>query len=475
MHFAPGGLSPITVSENVPGITAGTYTVVSLLKGALCPFNINLLYRTGVKHMLEFIKVYFNKTRNVSNSVIFLMLTIYPLIVIPNSSDYFYFPRFIFLYILSSISIFTIIKGNYQKSLKRRNLYLILFIIFIILSSLFSKDKLTSLIGLYGLKSITVSAQKGNANILVDTARYTGAVTYIFCIILYLDSKYVINGEKLVKYMIYTCTLISILSIMQHFGFNIIPHESFRDEFHAYGTMGNPNFLGTYSVFILPASIFYAIKSEKIIWLIISSIIYAAMLVSLTRGVWISFFIILIIISIYCIKHRELKKRFFYLIVSLAIVTAILMPTKNGIIYKKILSIPDNITSGVSLEENAGAGRIGIWKETIKLIPKYWSLGIGPDNLIFAGIKYNNSIIDKAHNIYLEILVTMGVFTLIAYLLFLSTFIKKWDNDLSIMYSLMIFAYLVQGFFNIDVIMVLPLFWIILGFLAANEETQMFI
>lgn len=38
------------------------------------------------------------------------------------------------------------------------------------------------------------------------------------------------------------------------------------------------------------------------------------------------------------------------------------------------------------------------------------------------------------------------------------------------MFFSMIFTYLIQGFFNIDVIMVLPLFWIILGLYQANME-----
>ena len=33
----------------------------------------------------------------------------------------------------------------------------------------------------------------------------------------------------------------------------------------------------------------------------------------------------------------------------------------------------------------------------------------------------------------------------------------------------MITTYLVQGFFNIDVIMVMPLFWIIMGFSLGNK------
>jgi hypothetical protein len=40
------------------------------------------------------------------------------------------------------------------------------------------------------------------------------------------------------------------------------------------------------------------------------------------------------------------------------------------------------------------------------------------------------------------------------------------------MFFSMISTYLIQGFFNIDVIMVLPLFWIVLGLYHGNMEEE---
>ena len=170
--------------------------------------------------------------------------------------------------------------------------------------------------------------------------------------------------------------------------------------------------------------------------------------------------------------HVELRKRFVYIFISLLLVTLILLPTENGVLYKRAASIPNNISSGIMLEDSAGSARMYIWKQTIKLIPKYWLFGIGPDNLIYSGIILNRTAVDKAHDIYLEMFITMGVFTLFSYLLFLSTFIKKnitKDENVFVL-SLMILTYLIQGFFNIDVIMVLPYFWIVLGLYVANER-----
>ena len=63
----------------------------------------------------------------------------------------------------------------------------------------------------------------------------------------------------------------------------------------------------------------------------------------------------------------------------------------------------------------------------------------------------------------------MGIFALIAFIIFLARVIKIPENDDEEVIFLMITTYLVQGFFNIDVIMVMPLFWIIMGFSLGNK------
>lgn len=423
--------------------------------------------------MLEHIKEYiFYKKINLDEFLIFLMLSFFPFITVPIKDGCYAYIRFIFLIIIALVSLPTIFK-NIKTKIGKSDIYLLLFIIFVFISTLLSYDKKTAIWGLYGVKAIIAKGNVGdNTLVVINTLRLTGFVTYIACIISYLLSSKIKDSEKFIKYMIYACAAISIIAIMQHFGIDIITQKFNPDNFYAYGTLGNSNFLGTYTVFILPASIFVALKYRKKKYFVVACIIYAGMLVSLTRGVWLSFFITLLIIISYTLKHKELRYGLLNIIISFVIVTAVLMPTQNGIIYKRALSIPDNIASGILMEGSSGSGRIAIWKDIKKLIPRYWTFGIGPDNLVFAGIKFNNSVVDKAHNIYLEMLVTMGLFTLLSFFLFISSFLKKIIDDSDFMYFLMIFTYLVQGFFNIDTIMVMPLFWIILGLSKGHTRNE---
>jgi len=129
------------------------------------------------------------------------------------------------------------------------------------------------------------------------------------------------------------------------------------------------------------------------------------------------------------------------------------------------------VVSASHLEGQAGSNRLLIWTETLKLIPQNWAFGVGPDHLFYAGIVINdNTAVDKAHNIFLEIAVTMGLFALFAYMAFLFFFLRPGKTDHEFMYFIMIATYLIQGLFNIEVVTVMPLFWIVLGLSLGNKK-----
>ncbi len=111
-----------------------------------------------------------------------------------------------------------------------------------------------------------------------------------------------------------------------------------------------------------------------------------------------------------------------------------------------------------------------IWRGAFHLFLLYWPFGIGPDHLIYAHlITPAHEIADKAHNIYLEMGLTMGVFTLISYLAFLGLILRKWQTEIGFVLFTMIAVYFIQGFSNIDVVAIMPLFWIVLGLAIAEQ------
>ena len=82
-------------------------------------------------------------------------------------------------------------------------------------------------------------------------------------------------------------------------------------------------------------------------------------------------------------------------------------------------------------------------------------------------------VVDKAHDEYLQILVTMGIFSLISYIcmhfLIIKEGIKNTLKQHEIYYLLPVIGYIVQAQFNISVIEVAPIFYIALGLLINRK------
>ena len=144
------------------------------------------------------------------------------------------------------------------------------------------------------------------------------------------------------------------------------------------------------------------------------------------------------------------------------------------------------IVSG-NVDDNYGTFRIFIWRNTLKVVPKYLVHGVGIDNFYNAFdeplfLKFGDNYIeyyDKAHNEYLQKLVCEGIFSCLTYIVMLFViFVKSikyvFDYDDYIIISLFFafVGYCVQAFFNISVIHVAPLFYIVCGLLCGRERIK---
>ncbi|MFA5383551.1 MAG: O-antigen ligase family protein, partial [Eubacteriales bacterium] len=245
--------------------------------------------------------------------------------------------------------------------------------------------------------------------------RFTGASTFFCCIILFIlasDCKEE-KIEKLVSALLFTGAIVAILALLQYLGVNLVPHEPSRQRLVSYATMPHPNFLGTYMAFLLPAAILRFISFRKSYHFILTVLIFIGLLVSLCRGAWLATVAGIIIIIFYAWKEPAKRRNLICLLLVFVLITGVLMPLRGGFLINRIFSISGQISSGLSMEQEAGTYRLYIWEGVLKLLPHYWAFGVGPDHLIYAMLKTPiKEIADKAHNIFLEIAVTMGVFAL---------------------------------------------------------------
>ena len=131
------------------------------------------------------------------------------------------------------------------------------------------------------------------------------------------------------------------------------------------------------------------------------------------------------------------------------------------------------------LSDDFGSARGWVWRNAIEVIPDHPVFGTGPDTLFHAlGMERQYESLerygfgfDKAHNVFLQITVCMGIPALIAYVSFLcSLFIpsikKAFEQPVVFAFGAAALSYVIQSFFAIEVPIATPLLWVSLGVMA---------
>lgn len=142
---------------------------------------------------------------------------------------------------------------------------------------------------------------------------------------------------------------------------------------------------------------------------------------------------------------------------------------KSGMIYEMHELLHGNF------DDDFGTYRIFLWKRTLKIFPEYPILGSGPDTFAIRFMaKYTADVAsigpltinDTAANVYLTILINLGIVGLVGYLAFIYSQIKqgiKKMNKYSVILFIAIICYLIQDFFNLSLVIVTPVFWLLMA------------
>jgi putative inorganic carbon (HCO3(-)) transporter len=376
------------------------------------------------------------------------------------------------------VLIFAHIKKDYIFKMPIEIVPLILFIGMVMLSTAFSQYKYQAFWG--------------------RPLRWEGALTYAaYFLILYfsfLAVKGLREARIIITCILFSAALISIYSIMQYMGIDPIPRDAIRKiwDFQSFATMGNPNFLGTYLTitFSISLCLFFLTSGRKVPFLFISSIlIYSALVCSRTRSAWVgTAFSMLIFIIIFHRKIPEFIHRILVFTAAAVLMTVLLNNIHDGLISAKFNSLISDYKSVVSSNEDkssVGSQRIFIWNRSLSYMLDEPLLGSGPDTFdrVFKMTPQEanhyfgapNIFVDKAHNEYLQIIITLGFPALMFYLCFIlimlyktfKTIINKEYDVLQVCLFISIIGYITQAFFNISVVSVAPLYWSNLGILLA--------
>lgn len=312
-------------------------------------------------------------------------------------------------------------------------------------------------------------------------------------------------------FLLFGC-LIAIVGVVQFTG---IYQFSFWYPGMAYVPMRNPNFYGAFAVLFTGTAIggFFTYREDselthplswwnRWVWYALTLLGYMACISASSSLVYAGLVMMFLLYAF--LEFISKRKKFLPLlglILGFLLVVIVFNIITNGRVLGEIISIGKQIQAeGSIFGDRVGSSRMLIWKQTVALLPEYGLLGCGLEQLgllclnTYFGIE-NTVQFDKAHNEYLNLWITEGIFALVFYLIFLfALFIpgvkqfaqgkKKETGEKQTEYEevskiafFAFFGYIAQAFFNISVVQVAPYFWMICGLLYSrkrniNEKTM---
>jgi len=276
------------------------------------------------------------------------------------------------------------------------------------------------------------------------TGRGLGFLTYFSLIIILLASAMFIKKSglnKLLFWLVISSVITSLYSLMQRFGLDIFEWETKTNGI--IGTLGNPNFQGSFAAMALvPALIyFWSSRTSRVYSLIFGLILIITIIVSQSTQGYIA---ALASISIYLLVYvwYKGKPRFYSLLVLVTLVGLIALA---GMLNKGPLA--------TYLYKYSVQSRGEMWRTAFNAANNNPILGTGLDSfgdfsLLYRDQKTANGIAeftDNAHNFYLQFAATGGYLLALIYFAIIAfsfySFIKlqrennKFDKNLAAVFS----------------------------------------
>lgn len=380
----------------------------------------------------------------------------------------FFFGLMILMALLLAASL---LRGNFYKWSGHR--------LFYVFSGYIAVLFATSLFGVDFQKSFFGNFERGG-----------GLIYYFFSLIFFLILLFYWRKdeiwEKTLKYLFIINIAVDLLAVCQAFGIGILFKA---DPGRAFGTLGNPTFLGSYLVISLIFNFYGLLQYKKLKFLAYSAIFINLLTIFLsgTRG---AIFSVLLIFLAFLITIF-FKKDFLPLKLKMACASAffLIILSAGGLYflrneaYVKNNPIFGRLTTAFSakiLQEN----RFKMWNYAFDAFKEKPILGYGQENYNYAfnsvfDSKMSEKWWDRSHNNYLDILVMSGLIGLFFYFILIVsayfTIFKLYRNskvDYPI-YLVLFFgfsAYLIQNIFIFDTISSFLAFILFLALLAYLEN-----
>jgi len=395
-----------------------------------------------------------------------VMMAVIPLVLFPVNGEI-YFHGKIILSLMATVLLVAIEFKQIKKScyFSPFTVMIALLTIISIVSTFLSVDKKLSF---YGVANVP----EGLISLLIG---------YAACFIGYysvrnLNESQEIKGfVRLADIVLIAAAVIGVVAVLEYF-YIIKPlpeYLGFRTKVNLnFSTIGNRNFVGTYSVLMLPAAIGMYVLFNRKRGIIYSVLITVLLVISQTRSAYLAFAFILVMYTILALIYKGPRVRllvitgilFLIIVGGIYILTDVLHDQRIVIRLQKLYSDLFNYTN-----DSAGSDRVLIWKNAFGFAFDHLWIGSGPDTF---GILYVKAVGEipytyhKVHNEWFQMLITQGVLYLSFYLSLIGYgligLIRR-NTFLAFLILTTILAYELQSMFNISVAPNAFIFWIVLG------------
>jgi len=304
------------------------------------------------------------------------------------------------------------------------------------------------------------------------------------------------SRKKLVTAFLAISAIQGAVAFFQTFNIEIAYCLLIRHDRAAYGLTQNSNYYGGLSVFLLACITGAFLFCEKIckqkafryLLPFLAGLVFYTMMGSRARLAWIGFaamvlfYVVSGVVMLKGAVSKEVLKRYFIrLAVIFAVFAAVFVLTHlftnfwSEEIQRTQAEIDGTVDAGL------GSDRLLNWKYGLESIPKHWVTGIGLDNYTEVFFENPNWVKGayyqaKAHNEYLHVMATQGVFAFAAYMFILFRTIlvsirkifKGGDDTVQALdwvFLGMAVTYAAQASLNCGVINVAMYFWLTIGLL----------
>ena len=250
---------------------------------------------------------------------------------------------------------------------------------------------------------------------------------YILLFILLLFSfQKDLQWKKINKIIVFIFVFLIILSILQFLGVDFLNYREFQNHGNRISaSFSNPNFFGGLIV-LLFFPVFNLIKNSLCKILIILSSLFVLILTG-SKGALLAFIIGLFLYSFLNIVYLNEKKYLSYFALIITILLFVLFyASKFDFLYRFQISEENLVSTNT---------RIQIWEDSLQMIDDSPFIGYGIETFPIVFHKYANleelkrdnlfGLIDKPHNIILDILYSVGFLGLLVYLFIINTILKK--------------------------------------------------